>query len=193
MEKKRMNKRGENQRFLLVRQNNKRGQIWVETIIYTLITLALIGAVLAFILPQIGEIKDRATIGQSISIMEDIDITILSIVQGGTGNKRVIDITINKGSLKINSSNDRFIFEIESNGVYSELNTDINIGNIVAKTEQTGSAYKITLRRDYNYNLTYNGGEKQKSISQASTPYKMTIENKGKDNNGNTVIDIIIS
>jgi uncharacterized membrane-anchored protein YitT (DUF2179 family) len=34
------------------------GQIWIETVLYTLIGLALIGMVLAFIMPKINETKE---------------------------------------------------------------------------------------------------------------------------------------
>ena len=37
----------------------KRGQVWVETVIYTLIGLAIIGVVMAAALPKINERKDE--------------------------------------------------------------------------------------------------------------------------------------
>ena len=39
--------------------NKKRGQVWVETVIYTLIALALIGTVLAFVKPKVEEMQDK--------------------------------------------------------------------------------------------------------------------------------------
>lgn len=171
----------------------KRGQIWIETVIYILIALAMIGAVLAFVIPRIEEIQDKAIIEQSINVMKDIDNIILSTIQGGPGNKRIIDLVIKKGALKINSNQDNITFEIESDYTYSQPGEDINIGNIVAKTEKTGSTNKITLTRNYNYNLTYKGKEELKTISQASTPYILSIENKGIDNNGKAIIDITVS
>jgi uncharacterized protein (UPF0333 family) len=36
---------------------NKRGQIWVETVVYTLIALVMIGLVLAFAKPKIEELQ----------------------------------------------------------------------------------------------------------------------------------------
>ena len=50
----------------------KRGQIWVETVIYTLIALVMIGTILAFALPKISEIQDKSTIEQSIIVIKDI-------------------------------------------------------------------------------------------------------------------------
>ena len=36
-----------------------KGQVWVETVLYTLIGLALIGVVLAIITPKINETRDK--------------------------------------------------------------------------------------------------------------------------------------
>ena len=38
--------------------NSRRGQVWVETVIYTLIGIALIGLVLAILTPKIKEFRD---------------------------------------------------------------------------------------------------------------------------------------
>ena len=69
-----------------------KGQIWVETVIYTLIALILIGSVLVFITPRIQEIQDRAIIEQSIEMLQNIDSIISSVVIGGAGNKRIIEV-----------------------------------------------------------------------------------------------------
>ncbi len=168
-----------------------RGQIWVETVIYTLITLTIIGAVLAFILPRVEEIRDKSIIDQSISVMEDIDSTLLSVVQGGVGNKRIIDLTIRKGSLTINGTGNQILFEMESSYAYGEIDRNISIGNIITRTEQTGSAFNVILTQNYNYNLTYDNEEAGKAVTQSSVPYKLQIENKGKDASGNTVVNVV--
>ena len=165
--------------------NKKRGQIWVETVIYTLIALVLIGLVLAFVTPKIQEIQDRLIIEQTIDLMSNLQSIVFSIGDV-PGNKRVIDLGIKKGSLMINAQNDTITFELESNYQYSEIGDEINVGGITAKTEKFGSANKITLSSNYSgYNLTYDGTEDQKIINQAATPYKLSIENK--------VINLIIS
>ena len=47
----------------------KPGQIWIETVIYTLIGLALIGVVLAIVTPKINAAQERIIIEQSISAL----------------------------------------------------------------------------------------------------------------------------
>ncbi len=108
----------------------KRGQVWVETVIYTLIAFVMIGAVLAFIKPKIEEIRDKALIEQTIEVIESINFGIIEL--GGEGNKRIIELGIKKGILKIDGENNLIIFEIESRHVYSQPGEDIYIGNIIA-------------------------------------------------------------
>ena len=51
------------------RGKRKKGQIWVETVIYTLIAFAMIGLALSFVKPKIDEIQDRGIIEQSITLL----------------------------------------------------------------------------------------------------------------------------
>ena len=50
---------------------NKEGQIWIETVLYTLIGLSLIGLTLTFVMPRINASKDIATIEQT---MESLNV-----------------------------------------------------------------------------------------------------------------------
>ena len=172
--------------------NKIRGQIWVETVIYTLIALTLIGLVLAFVSPKVEEIQDRLIIEQTVELINNINEIILS-VDKVSGNKRIVDIGIKKGTLEIDGVNDSILFEIESGYEYSEPGEEIYLGNIVAITEKVGSLNKITLRDNYEqYDLTYEGIDQSKKLSHSSTPYKLSIENKGILNS-KTVIDVTIS
>ena len=170
----------------------KRGQIWVETVIYTLIAFVMIGLVLSFVKPKIEEIQDKALIEQSIGIMEDISIIISSLVEGGPGNQRLIELGIRKGDLKIDGIKDKILFEIESRYTYSEPGENIYHGSIIVHTKKRGKFNTVNLTIDYSeeYNITYNGEDKLKTISKASTPYKLSISNKGGDK---TIINIEIN
>ncbi len=167
----------------------KRAQVWVETVIYTLIALTMIGLVLSFVRPKLEEIQDKAIIEQSLSMMEDINSVILSLVQGGPGNKRLIEITIKKGALNIDGNNDKIIFEMESKYTYSQPGENIYSGSLIAHTEKRGEFNIVTLTGNYTeeYNITYKEKDELKSISKASTPYKIFMSNKGGDK---PVIDI---
>ena len=61
----------------------KLGQVWIETVIYTMIAFVLIAAVLAFVKPKIEEMQDRTLIDQTERVIEEINLKILDIVEIG--------------------------------------------------------------------------------------------------------------
>ncbi len=171
---------------------NKKGQVWVETVIYTMIAFALIAAVLAFVKPEIDKLQDKAIIEQSITLMKSFDSTIKEIIQGGEGNKRILETTIKEGSLTIDSSNDKIIFEMESDYVYSEIGADINEGNLVIRTEEIGARNIVTISRVYeDYNITFNLQEQSKTLTKAGTSYKVSLTNEGKNGKWDVNIELI--
>jgi len=159
-------------RFLFGKTSGKRGQVWVETVIYTLIAFTLMGLVLAFVVPKVEETRDK----------------------GIPGNQRVFDLSINKGSLTFDAVNDSLVFEIESKYTYSESDEQINVGNIMVLTEKIGDLNDITLTRDYSgkYNITFENSETIEKIDKASLSYNVIISNRGQDANGLTIINFEI-
>ena len=170
----------------------KSGQIWVETVIYTLIALTMIGAILAFAIPRIEEIQDKSVIEQSINAVKDINNVVLSVVQGGAGNKRLVETNIRKGKLKIDGVNDKIIFEMETNYIYSEPEQTVSIGNIEAMTEDIGGTNIVTLTSTYDYDITNNGASDERTIEDSTTPYTISIENKGENAEGKIIVDIVV-
>jgi len=170
-------------------KKNKRGQIWVETVIYTLIAFAIIALVLSFVKPKIGEVQDKTIIDQSLGMIKDIDAIILEVTRGGVGNKRKIELGIKKGILRIEPKEKRIVFEMDSDYIYSEPGQDVHYGDTVVRTESRGEINRITLTNTYEeYGLQYNGDENTKSLNKASTPYQMYISNEG-----NGVINIEVN
>ena len=169
---------------------NRRGQIWVETIIYTLIAFALIGLVLAFVKPKIEEIQDKGIIEQSISVLEDIDLIIKTL--GDPGNQRIISLGISKGVFSIDGENNKLFFEIESRHTYSESGRNVTIGNIIVLTEKKGKINDVTLTRNYEeeYDITYQNMNELKKIGRTSTSYTLLIANKGENILNKTIINI---
>jgi uncharacterized protein (UPF0333 family) len=175
-----------NSKFL----KNKRGQIWVETVIYILIAFVMIGLVLSFVKPKIEELRDKAVIEQSIEVINNLDSIFSEVLV--PGNKRVIEIGIKKGEIRINSENDTIEFVIESEYIYSEPGETIYIGEIIAKTETKGKYNLVTLRREYfsKYNITYQNLELSKTLTRSSVPYKLVITNEGEDSANKILINL---
>ncbi len=172
---------------------SKKGQVWIETVIYTLIAFVLIGLVLSFARPKIEEIQDNTILQQSTEMLKYIDSIILSM--GVTGNQRVVELQIKEGELNIDGETDKIIFSLESKGLYSEPGKNISDGSVTVLTEQKTGFNLVTLTTDYsrNYNLRYNGNDEFKILSKASTSYKLLISNEGKDSNGKTLLNFSIT
>jgi type II secretory pathway pseudopilin PulG len=164
---------------------NKRGQIWVETVIYTLMALVMVAAVLAFVIPRVNEIQDEAAVEQNINLMQTLDNTINSVIQGGSGNKRIVDFTIRKGLINVNPTGNYLSIKIETDYEYGEIGETLQVGNLDVTTGLLGSTRQIEIIANYStYNITYFNKEEDVSFSQSPTPYKFSIQNKG----GNPIV-----
>lgn len=166
-------------------RNNKKSQIWVETVIYTLIGLAIIGVLLSILKPVIEEKKDQLIIGQSIDVLNAIESKIEDVRYYGVGNSRPIEISIKKGVLKINGQDDNIEFLIESRHQYSQLNQSIMTGKINATTIKKGSMYDVSLKLNYKgvLNITFDKEDQVKILQTASTPYNIFVANLGSSSN----------
>jgi len=154
----------------------KKGQVWIETVIYTLIAFIMITAVLSFVRPKIQELQDKALIEQSIEMMGELDATISSLAKSSCGNKRSIELTIKKGTLKIDSINEKIIFSLESAYEYSESGEDYKYGNILIHNKKIGKSNELKMTLEYNeYDIIYDGENENKELSSSPTPHKIFI------------------
>ncbi len=168
---------------------NKSGQVWIETVIYTLIGLTIIGLVLAAALPKIKQKKDKITIEQSINALGNINDKIYD-VQQAQGNRRIVNLDIKRGTLTINMNDNTISWLIDSSYPYSEVGVPISIG-VVNVTTTKENPWDVNLKLKYNVDLVYNGmstGTKQ--LNPAPTPYTLIIENDGMNSNNTIVIDL---
>lgn len=170
----------------------KRGQVWIETVIYTLIGLTIMGLVLAVALPKINEKKDEIMIDQAVQAMGNIDDKIYE-VQRALGNRRTVDLDIGKGRLIIDLEEDSISWVIDSKKKYSEPGIEVPMGNMNVLTEET-DPWTVTLKIYYAVDIRF--GEMTvgtKELDSAPTPYKLMVENSGKNDEGNLIIKLSIS
>ncbi|MFH1787518.1 MAG: hypothetical protein ABH811_01895 [archaeon] len=163
---------------------HKNAQIWVETVIYTLIALVMIGAVLSIVKPKIEEGQDKAIVEQSAEMLKGID-SIISDIKKSSGNQRLIELAVKKGNLIIDGENERIIFEIQSKYQYSEPGLEVSdeIRGMTVLTTKVGNLNNVTLVKDYTgeFNLNYFSENRLKTISKSPTSYKMILSNEGKE------------
>ncbi len=182
----------ENFNFFKQRRMSKLGQVWIETVIYTLIGLAVIGILLAVSKPKIEQMKDKIVIEQTITSLNEISTRIYD-VQIAPGNKRILDLKIAKGKFYVNSSADKIGWILDSNYKYSELGKEVNLGNMKVITKD-GGPYLIEIFMEYYpVNLTSGGLDNYISFDGNPTPYKMSIENNGNLGNARTNVDVTIN
>lgn len=159
---------------------NKKGQVWVETVTYTLVALVLIGLVLTYAEPKVEELQNQIVVEQSIEMLNQIDSVVQEIREGGIGNKRKIELNLNKGELKINSINDSIIYTLEGNYVYSEPGKEFYEGSFKVLTTEKGKNHIINITKEYNgLNITYSGKDEEKTFLKSASPYVIYVSNKG--------------
>jgi hypothetical protein len=170
----------------------KNAQVWVETVLYTLIAFVIIGLVLTYIKPEVEKFQDKSVIKQSITIMSDLDSKISEVVKNGEGNKRVLELSIKKGIFKIEGENDSLIFIIESVFPYTEPGEQYSEQGIEILTLEKKGKNEVTLSKDYgeSINITYAGKEETRILSQSPTFYRVYIENKGQSGGNKVEVEI---
>lgn len=175
-----------------MRKITKKGQVWIETVIYTLIGITIIGILLAVSKPKIDSMRDKLVIEQTIESLNGIHDKIYDLQNNPPGNKRSVEIKVSKGRLIFDASSDKIIWTIDSKYQYSEIGNTINIGNQEVLTEE-GDPYKVTLTMDYFglADLTVDGSQSLKEISEAPSPYFIYIKNNGGSEGLNN-IDVVV-
>jgi len=156
----------------------KKGVEWIETILYTLISLAVIGTLLAVVQPKIAQLKDSIIIDQTKSSLNEIDRTIQN-TKAAAGMTLFSELNLGKGTLLIDAPNDSITWEYLSKYQYGELNKTLNEGNLKITTTKVVAEYKITIKLSYDIDLTFNGIDSGKTLQAASIPYKLWFKNKG--------------
>jgi len=161
---------------------NKKAQVWIETVVYTLIAFVILGAVLAFAKPKIQELQDKAILEDSIDMLNQID-DVVKMVEVTEGNKREIEIGIKRGELLLNQDKDSLIFNLRTRYLYSEPGTKYKKGEFnVLTTPLAGKEYSVAITREYNSTIYSLSGFKR--LGASSSSYNLLISNEGLDTDG---------
>lgn len=168
-----------------------RGQVWVETVVYTLIGLSLIGLVLALVTPKINEYRDRTVIEQTVSSLNVIDATINDVLQA-PGNSRIVDFRLKRGDVYFNASSEQIIYVLsDAHGAYSEPGVAIDIGRISVLTTPNGETYTTTLTLSYDIDLDYDQNSTIRHYSAAATPYRFSFTHAGFISNATSTTTVV--
>lgn len=162
----------------------KRAQVWIETVIYTLIGLVILGLLIGVTTPKIKQMSDKLILGQTTDyVMNVLDQKIIEI-RGSPENERLLNLRIKKGELLIDGVNNLIWFKItDSNYKASEVGVPVYQGNILQLTEEKNGKYTINLILNYsNYlNLTFNGQDIKKTFTTSPTDYQIQLQSKANN------------
>lgn len=155
----------------------EKGQIWVETVLYTIIILAIITIILGFVLPVIEKQKDESMVEQSINSLKILDEKIKDASKEN-GNVRIAELGIREGELFIDGQSNKIVLVLsELSSVYSQPGQSIQIGNVRILSTEGKKKSSINISLEYGFNLTYDGKDVITKFSPARIPYKFSIEN----------------
>src|SRR3989344_4654965 len=156
----------------------KKAQVWIETVVYTIVGLAIIGIVLGVVMPKINESKDNIVVEQSIEALKTLDQKILDVSKE-TGSRGIIDFKIKRGYLMIDGPADNITLVVDDlSSLYSEENVTIQDGNVQILSNKGQKKNLVRLTLSYGLNITYLGKDEQKKLTSAPLAYRLLIENK---------------
>ncbi len=171
----------------------KRGQVWVETVIYTLIGIAVLGVVLGIVKPKIEETRDKLVIDKAIEMLENLNRQVYDVKQA-VGNSRTVDLKLNSGKIVFDSPNDKIVFNLEETRIeYSEPGTPIQYGSALEIiTVKNGNRYDVSIALDYKdkFDLKYTNENIEKTLNKASKPYTLLVSNTDTTDAGKPIINI---
>jgi hypothetical protein len=158
----------------------KRGQVWVETVIYTLIGLAILTTIIAVITPKISQVSDNIIITQTIEAMNKLNEQIRDTLTY-PGNQREVLVYVKKGEYTIDGFNNSIYYTLKNTNLkYSEPNATISEGDLTLITLPKGNKkYDIKIFLNYSsFNLTYANKDSVEVLTSAPTAYSLLILNK---------------
>jgi type II secretory pathway pseudopilin PulG len=160
---------------------DNKGQVWIETVLYTIVILAIIAIVLSFTIPKINEGKDRLVIEQSIDALKNLD---KSIYDAGrqTGNVRIVQFSLKRGTLFFNPASKNITLVIDGlTSIYSQPGQTIQDGEVGVTSVEGSKTHSIVLTLTYPESLPFRYEDEmgEVKVNSASLPYTFSIENTG--------------
>lgn len=168
-----------------------RGQVWIETVLYTLISLVLIGLVLSYAIPKLQAVQEKTIIDQTIASMRILDQTIKSAVELGSGNVRTYELALKRGIFEINPESDSIVFTLDDmSKPYSEMNVPINFGPVqLISLEDRGNIQAKLIMNYTNLNILTDKDEL--SLSGTPVPYQLRISYAVSNGEGSVSIIVV--
>jgi len=119
----------------------KKSQIWISVIIYTLVALLALILLLNTAIPILTEMKDRAVFSKVKDTMLDLDRHITEIANQGEGSQADVAFEIREGEVRF--ENNQLIWEIETSSRIISPRTSTTIGNLIISSNANVRTYEL--------------------------------------------------
>ncbi|MAG16140.1 hypothetical protein CMO88_03700 [Candidatus Woesearchaeota archaeon] len=110
-------------------RSNKKGVIWVSTVIYVMIAIVVMVIVLEAGLPLIKGITEKSAFNKIRDTLVLLDKQIQQVASEGQGSQRVIPIEITDGELSV--KNQKLRWKLETGTQLIDSRTRTELGNLV--------------------------------------------------------------
>lgn len=140
---------------------NKKSQIWISAIIYTMVAILALVLILSTGIPLLTELKDRAVFEKVKDIMVNLDQQISEIANQGEGSQAIVSFEVREGEIKFEDN--QFVWEIETESEIISPRTSQILGNLIIasnaniKTFDTPNYYRLqTNLKNDTFNAVFN-------------------------------------
>ncbi|MBD3203263.1 hypothetical protein GF327_03145 [Candidatus Woesearchaeota archaeon] len=127
---------------------NKKSQVWISAILYTLVASVALVLILEAGIPILERLKDSATFSQTKDTLLNLDQHIQEVANEGEGSQRMVNLEIKQGELLI--GNNQILWEFETKSRIVDPRTSRKYGNLVV----TSNANVRTIENSTHYLLT---------------------------------------
>lgn len=160
---------------------SKIGQIWVETVVYTLIGLSILGLLIAVLTPKVNQMIDKSTLAHSLDSINGLNQQIMDTMVA-SGNQREILLVFKTGEYDIDGGNNVISFILRnSNYQYSQDGVLFKQGDVnIITTDRGNKKYDVLFFLNYSsFNVTYNNEKILKQLTSSPNGYTLIVQNKG--------------
>lgn len=121
---------------------NRKSQIWISVIIYTLVSVLALVLILNTGIPILTEMKDRAVFSKIKDVMLDLDRHITEIANQGEGSQATVSFEIRDGEVLFSA--DQLIWELETKSKIISPRTKTVLGNLIISSNANVRTYELS-------------------------------------------------
>ena len=154
-------------------KQNKKSQIWISVIIYTLVAVLALVLILNTGIPILTEMKDRAVFNKIKDVMLDLDRHITEIANQGEGSQATVSFEIRDGEILF--LDNQLIWELETKSKIVSPRTKTVLGNLIISSNANVRTYELS--DSYMMNTTIEDDSFSVKINKKGTSSSWTYYN----------------